>query len=98
MASVSTDITFRISPEDKELIRRGAELEGMTISNFLRVAALDRLRETLRAIEPPASTALPADTFHALMSSIDESDPVSHDVRRKWENARRALASLDLAE
>lgn len=98
MANVSTDITFRVSPEDKELIRRGAELEGMTISNYLRVAALDRLRETLRAMEPPSATILDAARFDQLMASIDEPDPVSNEVRRKWADARRALTTLDLSD
>lgn len=98
MSVASTEITFRLSPQDKELIRRGAQLEGMSISNYLRVAALDRLRETLRAMEPPAPTGLAAEMFDALMGTIDSPDPVSPDVRRNWEDAHRALAALDLAD
>lgn len=94
--SASTDITFRVSPEDKELIRRGAELEGMSVSNYLRVAALDRLRETLRAIEPPPPTVLPAEMFDRMMSTIADADPVTPGVRRRWDAARRSLADLDL--
>ena len=96
MSSASTEITFRLSPQDKELIRRGADLEGMTISNYLRVAALDRLRETVRALEPPPPTVLPADMFDALMRTVDSPDPVAREVRRNWEEARRALTALDL--
>lgn len=98
MSTATTEITFRLSPQDKDLIRRGAELEGMSISNYLRVAALDRLRESLRALEPPAPTAFAAEMFDALMATVDSPDPVSRDVRRKWEEARRTLVALDLAD
>lgn len=98
VSTASTDITFRVSPQDKDLIRRGAELEGMSISNYLRVAALDRLRESLRAVEPPAPTAFAAEMFDALMDTIDSPDPVAREVRRNWEEARRALVDLDLGD
>jgi hypothetical protein len=32
------------------------------------------------------------------MATVDSADTVSRDVRRKWEEARRALVALDLAD
>jgi hypothetical protein len=36
--------------------------------------------------------------FDALMATVDSPDPVSRDVRRKWDEARGALVALDLAD
>jgi uncharacterized protein (DUF1778 family) len=94
--AATTEITFRLSPEDKELIKRGAELEGTSVSMFLRLAALERMREIMKALEPPLPTTLPAHTFEQLMASIDEPDPISPEMKERFIRARETLGALQL--
>lgn len=43
--------SLRLDPELDDLVRRAAAREGVSVSEFLRVAAADRARRTLDARE-----------------------------------------------
>lgn len=94
--AATTEITFRLTPEDKALIKQGADLEGTSVSTFLRLAALERLRELMRALEPPAPTTIAPDLFDQMMASIDQPDHVQADVRNRFARAKQTLETLQL--
>lgn len=48
-ASRSEQVKLRLSPGEEKMIKRIAEEEGLTISSFVRDAALDRAREIIEA-------------------------------------------------
>lgn len=84
--SATTDITFRVTAEDKELIKLAAEIENASVSDYVRTLAVQRAIELVARLRQRETTQLPDDDFNALMDSIDESDSISPRMRRAFDN------------
>jgi len=59
----------RLSPDERERIRRAAELEGRSMSSFVVAAAVARAD---RVIEGHAATIVPRDYFDEMLAGLDD--------------------------
>ena len=84
--SATTDITFRVSADDKELIKLAAEIENASVSDYVRTLAVQRAMELVARLRQRETTEIPDDQFNALMASIDEPDSISPRMRRAYDN------------
>ena len=48
--TASSEITFRVSQEDKELIKLAAEIENSSVSDYLRTLAVKRAMELVLSL------------------------------------------------
>ena len=86
------EIKFRVSRSDKALIQRAAELEGVSLSEYLRAPAVERALEVVANVEFRASTVLLPSSFEDLLRALDEpAEPVPALLRA----ARRAREASD---
>lgn len=69
MASATSRLEFRVSPENKALIERAAELTGEQPTAFARTAAEERAERVLR--EHEATTAVPSQFFDDLLAALE---------------------------
>jgi len=84
--TASSEITFRVSQEDKELIKLAAEIENSSVSDYLRTLAVKRAMELVSHLRLREVTVIPATQFNALMSNIDEPDDISPRLRSAYDN------------
>jgi len=84
--SASTDITFRVSADDKELIKLAAEMESSSVSDYVRTLAVQRAMNLVARLRLRETTEIPEDAFNQLMASLDEPDVVSPRMRRAYDN------------
>ncbi len=49
MAEKTTQYYFRLSPDELKLVRKAAELDSRSVSNFIRVAVVDRAKKFINA-------------------------------------------------
>jgi uncharacterized protein (DUF1778 family) len=84
--AASTDITFRVTADDKELIKLAAEIENASVSDYVRSLAVQRAMELVSRLRLRETTEIPDEQFNALMASIDEPDAVSPRMRRAYDN------------
>ena len=85
-SAATTDITFRVTAEDKELIKLAAEMENASVSDYVRSLAVRRAMELVTHLRLRETTEIPDDQFNALMASIDEPDTITPRMRRAYEN------------
>ena len=90
-AKADEEIRFRVSGEDKILIVTAANLEGVSVSEFLRSPAVDRARLVVAEAALRQATVIPADDFDRLMAALDA--PVDPSI---FDRARQVLRELDL--
>jgi uncharacterized protein (DUF1778 family) len=69
MAGATARLEFRITPADRALIERAAELSGEPVTAFARAAAEERAERVLR--EHEATTTVPVEFFDDLMAALD---------------------------
>ena len=84
--TASSEITFRVSQEDKELIKLAAEIENTSVSDYLRTLAVKRAMELVSHLRLREVTVIPATQFNALMANIDEPDEISPRLRSAYDN------------
>ena len=84
--TASSEITFRVSQEDKELIKLAAEIENSSVSDYLRTLAVQRAMELVSHLRLREVTVIPATQFNALMANIDEPDDISPRLRSTYDN------------
>jgi uncharacterized protein (DUF1778 family) len=84
--AASSDITFRVSADDKELIKLAAEIENSSVSDYIRTLAVQRAMELVAQLRQRETTEIPADQFNALMADIDEPDSISPRMRRAYDH------------
>jgi uncharacterized protein (DUF1778 family) len=84
--TASSEITFRVSQEDKELIKLAAEIENSSVSDYLRTLAVQRAMELVSHLRLREVTIIPATQFNALMASIDEPDDIAPRLRTAYDN------------
>ena len=84
--TASSEITFRVSQEDKELIKLAAEIENSSVSDYLRTLAVKRAMELVSHLRLREVTVIPATQFNALMANIDEPDEISPGLRSAYAN------------
>ena len=68
MATAAENIQFRVKHEDKERIKRGADLSGVKTSQFMLRAAL---KEAEHVEASQTNFALNGDQFDAFMEALD---------------------------
>lgn len=68
-------LEFRVTPTDRALIERAAQLTGEPVTAFARTAAEERAERVLR--EHEAITTVPAEFFDDLIAAFDEPAQVS---------------------
>ncbi len=68
MATAETNIQLRLKNEDKERIKRGADLSGVKTSQFMLRAAL---KEAEHVEASQVNFALTRDQFNAFMAALD---------------------------
>jgi uncharacterized protein (DUF1778 family) len=68
MATAAENMQFRVKREDKERIKRGAELSGVKTSQFVLRAAL---KEAEHIEASQVNFALDGDQFNAFMEALD---------------------------
>jgi len=84
--TASSEITFRVSLEDKELIKLAAEIANSSVSDYIRSLAVQRAMELVSHLRLREVTVIPAAQFNALMSSIDEPDEIAPHMRSAYDN------------
>jgi len=84
--TASSEITFRVSQEDKELIKLAAEIENSSVSDYLRTLAVKRAMELVSHLRLREVTVIPATQFNALMANIDEPDDISPRLHSAYDN------------
>lgn len=84
--TATSDITFRVTAEDKELIKLAAELENSSVSDYVRSLAVQRALILAAHLRLRETTEIPADQFNALMASIDTPDAITPRMRTAYEN------------
>lgn len=72
MATRTERVEARLSPEERQRIRRAADLAGQSLSKFMVGAAVEKAE---RVIASQATTGLPPDYFDRLVSALDEAEP-----------------------
>ena len=68
-------LEFRVTPTDKAMIERAAQLTGEPVTAFARAAAEERAERVLR--EHEAITTVPAEFFDELIAAFDAPARVS---------------------
>ncbi len=63
-------LEFRVTPEDRAVIERAAQLAGEPVTAFARTAAEERAQRIVR--EHDAATTVPAEFFDELIAALDE--------------------------
>lgn len=86
IATATSEITFRVSQEDKELIKLAAEIENSSVSDYIRTLAIRRAMELVSHLRLREVTVIPANQFNDLMASIDEPDEISPRLRCAYDN------------
>lgn len=84
--TASSEITFRVSLEDKELIKLAAEIANSSVSDYIRSLAVQRAMELVSHLRLREVTVIPAAQFNALMASIDEPDEIAPHMRSAYDN------------
>jgi len=84
--TASSEITFRVSLEDKELIKLAAEIANSSVSDYVRSLAVQRAMELVSYLRLREVTVIPAAQFNALMASIDEPDEIAPHMRSAYDN------------
>lgn len=84
--TASSEITFRVSQEDKELIKLAAEIENSSVSDYLRTLAVKRAMELVSHLRLREVTVIPEKQFNALMANIDEPDEIAPRLRSAYDN------------
>lgn len=69
MANASARLEFRVTPVNKAMIERAAQLSGEPVTAFARGAAEERAERVLR--EHDATTVVPAGFFDDLIAALD---------------------------
>lgn len=94
MPIANDELKVRVPTEDKEMLKRAADLLGQSLTSFVLVPMRELAREVIASSEADVrrSTELPPAFFEQLMASLDEpAEPVPALVA-----AARRLADLDL--
>ena len=86
MSTATTDVTFRATPEEKNLIKLAAEVSQSTVSDFVRSLAVQRAMDLVSHLRLRETTFMPNDEFEALMATIDVPDEVPPPLRRAFQN------------
>ena len=84
--TATSEITFRVSQEDKELIKLAAEIENSSVSDYIRTLAVQRAMQLVEHLRLREVTVIPATQFNALMACIDEPDEISPRLRSAYDN------------
>ncbi len=63
-------LEFRVTPTDRALIERAAQLAGEPVTTFARTAAEERAERVLRDHE--ATTTVPTEFFDELIAAFDQ--------------------------
>ncbi len=79
MATVEAQMQIRLRNEDKERIKRGADLKGVKTSQFVLRAAL---KEAEHAEADQTSFALNGDRFDAFMAALN-AEPTPNEALNK---------------
>lgn len=69
MSGASARLEFRVTPRDRALIARAAQLNGEPITAFARSAAEEKAERVIR--EHEATTTVPAAFFDDLIAAFD---------------------------
>ncbi|MGI8937658.1 MAG: DUF1778 domain-containing protein [Iamia sp.] len=72
MAVKTGRIEARLSPEERERIERAATMAGLSTSNFMVSAAVERADA---AIAEATTTTVPDDYFDELLAALDDPSP-----------------------
>lgn len=75
-------LNTRISARELELLKRAANLDGLSTSSFVTRAAV---REAEATIARADRTAIPADLFDSIMATLDVPDEAPR-LRRAFHN------------
>jgi uncharacterized protein (DUF1778 family) len=91
--AVDTEIKFRISPDDKDLLQRAAAIDHTTLSELLRSVATAHARAIVEASQIRQVTVLSPEEYDAMIDALDVDAAVD---RSRFDRARTRLENLDL--
>ncbi len=82
MSAKDQVLNTRISANDLEVLKRAADLDGLSTSAFVTRAAV---REAEAVIARADRTSIPADLFESIMATLDVPDEAPR-LRRAFQN------------
>jgi uncharacterized protein (DUF1778 family) len=83
-------IELRVDPEAKRLIERAAAEAGLSVSDFIRFAALEEADRRLRRSE--SVTTVSPEAFDALVAALDDPPTPNDRSRRAIQHANDRLS------
>lgn len=87
-ASRTSRIEARIAPDALEVVRRAAELEGRSISDFMVAAAV---RDAQRAVEAHQSVRLAIEEQQRFVQALIAPPPLAPAMKRALQARRRLI-------
>ena len=92
-SAINSRIDLRTSDEAKQIIKTAANLSGMSMTDFILNASLERARECLKN---NTNQTLSLDDYNAMMNALDQPSEPTQALRQAATKLQHQGASFDL--